>query len=471
MLSEKTLVTIGTLCFGLTKVSLYDNFSLISGCWRGRAATFRGFHSWPEFCWQVEGSMHPIEVVRLHEEVASMKSVRVRNALVALSALVGVALSSSMVSCGKASAPESDLQAMFDLPAVDFKTWCGEYKLQSCGVQPDEGIPADQWQAGVDVFAELMESLTTIKLSRADFDRKTVQNLFSIFGANSTLSFVSKIPWQNLAKDDNALVLRNSSANAVANFNGLRLIGSQSVVAKFVGKQIISIRGLQIADALGGQLSSVTFLDLSRPSRITIVTNNERITDIPVQFFQVPGFQQPPTLTPSAAFNAIANVVLEPGFDWRNNLHILLKGRNIRNIYSRISSFVPAGPADETTRKIIERTDTFMVGGASSNILLSMQMNKPLKCTTKIANVPILGSVSFDIDFMAGFGLSNLVRVKADGVKTNMYGVSTSIGKVESIEVDAQQLNMKVGMVTVPIEFKSPAPGGRGPRVEEVICN
>jgi|GEM_PF-660427 len=400
-----------------------------------------------------------------------MKSFRVRSAVVALSAFVGVALSSSMVSCGKAAAPDSDLQAMFDLPAIDFKTWCGEYKLQSCGVQPDERIPADQWQAGVDVFAELMESLTTIELSRADFDRKTVQNLFSTFGANSTLSFVSKIPWQNLAKVDNALILKNCSANAVANFNGLRLIGSQSVVAKFVGKQIISIHGLQIADALGGQLSTVTFLDLSRPSRITIVTNAERITDIPVQFFQVPGFQQPPTLTPSAAFNSIANVVLEPGFDWRNNLHILLKGRNIRNIYSRISSFMPKGPADETTRKIIERTDTLMLGGASSNILLSMQMNKPLKCTTKIVNVPILGSVSFDIDFLAGFGLSNLARVKADGVKTNMYGVSTSIGKVESIEVDAQQLNMKVGMVTVPIEFKTSAPGGRGPRVEEVICN
>jgi hypothetical protein len=315
-----------------------------------------------------------------------------------------------------------------------------------------------------------MESLTTIKLSRSDFDRKTVQELFSTFGANSTLSFVSKIPWQLLAKEDNALVLKNAASNAVASFNGLRLIGAQTVYAKFVGKQVIAIRGLQITDSLGAQLKTVTHLDLSRPSRITLVTDTERITDIPVQFFQVPGFQQPPTLTPSTAFTAIANVVLEPGFDWRNNLHILLKGRNLRNIYARIKSYIPAGPADETTRMIIESTDTLMVGGASSNILLSMQMNKPLKCTTKISNVPILGNVNFDIDFLAGFGLSNLARVKADGVKTNMYGVSTSIGKVESIEVDAKQMNMKVGMVTVPIEFKPSAPGGGGPRIDNVFC-
>jgi hypothetical protein len=399
-----------------------------------------------------------------------MKSLQFRKAFVSLGLFAGLAVSSVMVSCRQSPEMDSDIQALDSLPAQSFTAWCGQYKLQNCSVQPDNRIPADQWQAGVDVFAELMESLTTIKLSRSDFDRKTVQELFSTFGANSTLSFVSKIPWQLLAKEDNALVLKNAASNAVASFNGLRLIGAQTVYAKFVGKQVIAIRGLQITDSLGAQLKTVTHLDLSRPSRITLVTDTERITDIPVQFFQVPGFQQPPTLTPSTAFTAIANVVLEPGFDWRNNLHILLKGRNLRNIYARIKSYIPAGPADETTRMIIESTDTLMVGGASSNILLSMQMNKPLKCTTKISNVPILGNVNFDIDFLAGFGLSNLARVKADGVKTNMYGVSTSIGKVESIEVDAKQMNMKVGMVTVPIEFKPSAPGGGGPRIDNVFC-
>lgn len=402
-----------------------------------------------------------------------MFSSHARRALVALGLFTGVALPTAMTSCGKAVPREesSQIQAIYDLPSVDFKTWCAEFALQGCNVLPDERIPEDQWQAGVDVFAELMESLTTIKLSRADFDRKTVQNLFSTFGANSTLSFVSKIPWHTLAKEDNALVLKNNAANAVATFNGLRLIGAQTVYAKFVGKQLISVRGLQITDSAGGQLQQVTFLDLSRPSRITIVTNKERIADVPVQFFQVPGFQQPPTLTPSTGFNAIADVVLEPGFDWRNNLHILLKGRNIRNIYSTISGFIPEGPADATTRKIIENTDTLMLGGASSNILLSMRLVKPLKCKTKITNVPVLGSVNFDIDFAAGFGLSDLVRVKSDGVKTNMYGVTTSIGRVEHLEVDSKQLNMKVGMVTVPIEFKPAAPNGRGPRVDSVECN
>lgn len=399
-----------------------------------------------------------------------MKSLQFRKALIALSLFTGLAVSLVMVSCRQSIESDSDLQAIDSLPSTSFSSWCDQYKLQNCSVQPDNRIPADQWQAGVDVFAELMESLTTIKLSRTDFDRKTVQELFSTFGANSTLSFVSKIPWQLLAKEDNTLVLKNNASNAVATFNGLRLIGAQTVYAKFVGKQIISIRGLQITDSLGGQLRTVTHIDLSRPSRITLVTDCERIIDIPVQFFQVPGFQQPPTLTPSTAFTAIANVVLEPGFDWRNNLHILLRGRNLRNIYARIQSFIPKGPADETTRKIIESTDTLMVGGASSNILLSMQMNKALKCTTKISNIPVLGNVNFDIDFLAGFGLSNLVRVKADGVKTNMYGVSTSIGKVENIEVDAKQMSMKIGMVTVPIEFKPAAPGGRGPRIDNVSC-
>lgn len=396
-----------------------------------------------------------------------MKNSHVRNALVALGCISGIALTSTVISCGTERV--SDVQTL-DIPSVSFKSWCADYNLQNCDVAADNGIPVDQWQAGVDVFDDIMESLTTIRLTRADFDRKTVQDLFSTFGANSTLSFVSKIPWDTLAKEDASLVLRNKTNDAVAIFNGLRLIGSSVVTARFIGPQLVGIKGLKLADSIGGQLSTVHHLDLSKPSRITIVTDRERVTDIPVQFFQVPGYKQPPTLTPSSGFTAIANVVLEPGFDWRNNLHILLKGNSLRDVYSRIARFIPEGPADETTKKVIENTNTLMVGGASSNILLSMQMGKPLKCTLKVSRVPVLGSVNFDIDFLAGFGLSDLKRVKNDGVRTNVYGVTTSLGRVESIEVDSKQLSLKLGVLTIPIEFKPSGPNARGPQIDDVVC-
>jgi len=399
-----------------------------------------------------------------------MKALSLRPIAVAVSMIGGVVGTGLLVSCSSEQQVDSEINAIAQLPALDFATWCKEFALQNCQVRPDDRVPADQWQAGVDVFSELMKSLTSISLTRADFDRKTVQELFSTFGANSLLSFISKIPWQKIEKDNESLVLLNSAANAVAVFNGLRLIGSQKVVAKFVGPQLVSISGLSLADARGGHLSAVRFLDLSKPSRMTIITDTERFENIPVQFFQVPGFQQPPTLTPSAAFNSIANVVLEPGFDWRKNLSILLKGNNLNAIYNRISKFIPEGPADETTRQVIANTDIFMVGGVSSNILLSMQMRKPLKCTAKVRNIPILGSINFDINFLKGFGLSDLQRIKADGVKTKVYGVSTSIGTIESIEVDAKQLRLRVGAFTIPIDFVPTQPGGRGPAVDHVAC-
>lgn len=399
-----------------------------------------------------------------------MKRFALRSVVAALSLVGVVGATGALVSCGKEGDTTSQTQSISNLNAVSFDQWCADFSLQNCDVQPDDRIPADQWQAGVDVFSELMASLTSISLTRADFDRKTVQDLFSTFGANSLLSFISKIPWQKLEKSDNTLVLLNSSSNAVANFNGLRLIGSQKVVAKFVGKQIVSISGLSMADSLGGHLSAVKYLDLSKPSRITIATDYDRYENIPVQFFQVPGFKQPPTLTPSAAFNAIANVVLEPGFDWRHNLSILLKGGNLNNIYNRIKEFIPEGPADDTTRQVIANTDLFMVGGVSSNILLSMQMRKPLKCTAKVRNIPILGSVNFDINFLKGFGLSDLQRIKSDGVKTKVYGISTSIGTIESIEVDAKQMRLRLGAFTIPIDFVPAQPGGRGPAVDDVRC-
>jgi hypothetical protein len=399
-----------------------------------------------------------------------MKALSPRSVVALLSAVSVCGVAGSLVSCGVRENVQSDVSSLAGLESVDFATWCRDFALQNCSVRPDDRVPADQWQAGVDVFSELMKSGTTISLTRADFDRKTVQELFSTFGANSLLSFISKIPWQKLEKANETLVLSNSSANAVAIFNGLRLIGSTRVVAKFVGPQLVSISGLSIADSRGGQLAAVRFLDLSKPSRITIATDYEKFENIPVQFFQVPGLQQPSTLTPSAAFTAIANVVLEPGFDWRKNLNIFLKGNNLNSIYNRIAQFVPKGPSDETTRQVIGNTDVFMVGGASSNILLSIQMKKPLKCTAKVRNIPILGSIDFDIDFLKGFGLSDLQRIKADGVKTRVYGISTSIGTIDNIEVDAKQLRLRVGAFTIPIDFVPSQPSGRGPAVDSVKC-
>ncbi|MEY3902221.1 MAG: hypothetical protein RL189_1527 [Pseudomonadota bacterium] len=399
-----------------------------------------------------------------------MKILSVRSVIAGLTLLGVLGATGTLISCGIQDETDSESQTLSNLSVVDFATWCKNFSLQNCNVQPDDRIPADQWQAGVDVFGEVMNSITTISLTRADFDRKTVQDLFSAFGANSVLSFVSKIPWQKVAKEDTSLILSNSVANAAATFNGLRLIGSQRVVAKFAGKQIVSISGLSMADALGGQLSTVKFLDLSKPSRITIVTDKHRVENIPVQFFQVRGSQQPPVLTPSAAFNAIANVVLEPGFDWRRNLSIFLNGTNTKNIYKRIEGYIPKGPADDTTWQVVANTDMFMVGGASSNILLSMQMRSPLKCTAKVRNIPILGSINFDINFLKGFGLSDLQRIKADGVKTKVYGVSTSIGNIEHIEVDSKQLRLRVGTFTIPIDFVPSQPNGRGPAVDDVVC-
>jgi len=231
-------------------------------------------------------------MVRILIEVAPMSKHHVRNALVALGLVSGISLTSTVISCGRENV--SEVQSL-EVPSVSFQSWCSNYRLQNCSVTADNNIPQDQWQAGVNVFSDLMDSLTSINLSRADFERKTVQDLFSTFGASSTLSFVSKIPWDNLSKDDSSLVLRNKSNDAVAVFNGLRLIGSQVVTARFIGPQLVGIKGLKLADPSGGQVSTVRHLDLSKPSRITIVTDYERVTDIPVQFFQVPGYKQPHT--------------------------------------------------------------------------------------------------------------------------------------------------------------------------------
>jgi hypothetical protein len=60
--------------------------------------------------------------------------------------------------------------------------------------------------------------------------------------------------------------------------------------------------------------------------------------------------------------------------------------------------------------------------------------------------------------------------VKNDGVRTNVYGVTTSLGRVESIEVDSKQLSLKLGVLTIPIEFKPSGPNARGPQIDDVVC-
>lgn len=421
-----------------------------------------------EFASPAEDEAHPSRSCS-PREVFFMKTSALRLNLVSLS-LGAVALSYTLSSCGVQPSTESDVDAIGARPSISYSKWCAKFALQKCDLIADNSTPLENWRAGVDVFSEVLNSLTSISLSRADFDRATVQQLFSTFGANSLLTFISKIPWQKLEKVDNTIVLVNAANNAVAIFNGLRLIGSQKVVAKFVDKQLVSMSGLSIADSKGGNLSRVLQIDLSKPARMSIVTDKERIEDIPLQFFQVGHVQPPPNLTPATAFKAIADVVLEPNFDWRRNFSIMLKGSSLSNIYNRVRQFIPQGAADDTTRQVVANTDMFMVGGASSNILLSVQMKNPLKCTAKVANVPLLGSIDFDIDFLRGFGLSDVKRIQADGVSTKVYGISTSLGSITNVEVDSKQLRLKVGALTLPIDFSSLKQSGRGPSVQGVKC-
>lgn len=356
--------------------------------------------------------------------------------------------------------------AVADAP---FSSVCSTLKLAKCTAKPtDLSIKQNEWEAGLDIFREVLASPSRINLSRIDLERPAVKHLFATFGASGLMAFVNRVPWQALKTDLGSVVLENSQVTQSLEVNGLKLIAAQKVVLQPVDKRSFKVSGLSIAGA-SGAAQTVALIDLSPTGALHIVTNTQRITNFPISFFSVDNLVQPANLNASTVFTAISNVVLDAGFNWRKNANLVITNANIAKINGVAKNAFPAGGSFSSALDGVLPQAKNIIFGGSGDMVLTASLKAPLACSMSFANVPVLGSLNIGLNFGIGFGLNKLTRLSSGAVKGTIYGITTDIGVIQHIEIKGEELKIQVGAFTIPLSLKAQAQG-RGASLKSVTC-
>jgi hypothetical protein len=149
---------------------------------------------------------------------------------------------------------------------------------------------------------------------------------------------------------------------------------------------------------------------------------------------------------------------------------LLFPQRYLTRINEVLATLGPRDPVAASVMDVLAKSDQVLVGGASSSNVVSVSRKRPVTCSFRVTNVPVLGSIDLKIHFAAGFGMAGLRKGEKDVLANiDSYGIETNFGKVKSLQVKEDSMVLAVGVVKIPIEYVPKKPS-TGPRVESGVC-
>jgi len=347
---------------------------------------------------------------------------------------------------------------------VSWTEWCPKAKLADCAAQPAT-ISQEQWVSSLNVARAIVSSPSKIVFGRADLNRSAVQNLFTVTGAEDILHLVNQIPWQNLGIGAGTVEMNNLGAKGQISINSLSLISTGRSQFSWKSPLMIDVTGVVLGTPAGEQLNLLK-IDLSKSGRLTFVTNLKTIKDVPVNFFSLKKLVDSKPSSVDSVIRAISDVVFEPGFNWRDAINVTLNAANISSIRSSLSR-PDAGPVLKIVDGALGNSKNFWVGGPFRKEVLSLELNSGVDCSMKFTNVPLLGTVNANLSFAKTFGLATMLRQDAK-VVSKVYGITTSLGNLDSVTLDGSKIVLKLGVFSIPLDLSSKDTSG--PEVSNIQC-
>jgi hypothetical protein len=371
-------------------------------------------------------------------------------------------LSSAIIACGCIWACQPKHGSEIEgISVLSFKDWCPTSGSQNCSAKP---IAVDQkaWDAGLSVSSQILNSPSSLDLSRQDFDNSSLRSLFAGLGAADLLNVVRTFPWSSLSNDLGGFILKNAKDGVEIPFNGLKLVGGTSISVRLEGKRIRT-KGLALVDKKG--IWQIQSLDLSRAGLVNLVTDKMTVNDIPLTYFS--GQPQPETESgrkgPSFGnvVKSVVNLAMDSNFGWGRKVTVLLKKDQVKTIDAVLSSL---GPRDSVTGAIFALASNSgqLLFGGDSAVLASVSRDKGASCVFKIVNAPVVRNVDLKMTFASSFGLQRLKKGTGTTLaEIEVFGIETNFGKVKSVTIEAEQMIVNLGIFKAPIAFnpKDPLPG------------
>jgi len=365
-----------------------------------------------------------------------------------------------LASCGREETSELNSNG----PNIPWALWCKQAKLTECGAYTG-GVPQKPWESGLNIAKTIVNSPSKIALGRVDIERPAVRNLFTVTGAEDILQIVTQIPWQNIGIGGGTLEMNNLGVKGQITINSLTFISMGKSRFTWRSPLVLDVEGVALSVPSGEQLNLLK-IDLSNAGQLSFITNSKTITNIPVSFFALRKVLDANPSAVDVLIRAICDVVFEPGFNWRNAIHVILDSSNIAVIRQALNR-----PDSGVVLKLVDaalgNSKNLWIGGNLRKEVLSLELYSRVGCSMKFTNVPILGNVSANLTFDKTFGLATITRQQTK-VMSQVYGVNTSLGKLESVTLDGSKIVLKIGGFSIPLDLSSQ--NTSGPEVSNIQC-
>ena len=365
-----------------------------------------------------------------------------------------------VLSCGR----EETSQLTSDAQNVPWTLWCKQAKLLDCAPYAG-GISQQIWENSLKIAKTIVNSPSKIQFQRADIERPAVQRLFQVSGAEDILQVIVQIPWQKMGIGGGIVGMDNLGAKGKISINSLTLITTGKSQFSWKLPFVIDVAGVVLSTPSGEQLNLLK-IDFSKAGQLTFVTHSKTITNIPMDFFALRKSLDPKTSAVDSVIRAISDVIFEPGFNWRNAVNITLDSANISVIRQALNS-PDAGMVLKLVDSALANSKNFGIGGVFRKEVLSLELNSAVDCSMKFTNVPVLGNVTANLSFAKKFGLATLTRQETK-VVGQVYGISTTLGNLESVTLDGSKIVLKLGVISIPLDLSSTET--TGPEVSDIKC-
>ncbi len=372
-----------------------------------------------------------------------------------------------VTSCQKPKVDSSVNGAVADTP---FAKYCQNNGFTKCSSKANDiKVNQQQWEIGVDIFKELLNSPSRLSFTRDEFNLPSIQSIFTTFGASGLMSFVQRIPWQSMEARAGVVTLTSENPSQSLVVNGLKLIAAQQVtLTPGTGRSFV-VTGFSISNAEGKNTETVKIIDLKDTGVMHITTNKQRITQFPISFFTIDGLVQKATLSATGVFNTIMNVALDSQLDWRKDANISLTHENIQNLMKSSDNLVVDTSVFGSTLNTVVSKSKYAIFGGSKTQVLSLGLQSPLACKMTFINIPIIGKIDINLNFGLGFGIDQITRLPSGVAQARIYGITTSMGAVENAQIEADSMKIKVGSLTIPLDFKQQV-SGNGIQLKTINC-
>ena len=357
------------------------------------------------------------------------------------------ALSIVLNSCG---IKPSSYQVESNSESINFEELCKNWDLENCisDVQKDK-LTQEQWSAAVDLIEIFNQGSTSISIDETTYKSQSAQNLIKEVVGENILRQLNSFSLTNITLGQGNISIEAKHENNIQK-NKLNLQASSLLEISMAEKGIIDISGLHASSASEPAGFEAKRLDLNTYGEIQVQSDETNINHLQWDFL-LPNLDNH-TIQPVGFINSLTANLFSNDFQWRDVINVHIPREDAIAMVEKLIILAPYEGVKSTLGNTAEKVESVNFGIDEGEVA-SIKLNSGVTCHGKAHGLPFIGSANLTLNFSNHYGLGREQKTW-NGVKFDVFGVSTSFGNVEHAEIEGNTLKVKVGWFTIPLNLE-----------------